>query len=89
MDPIKQAKAICNDGVSVTALQQQLAELKGKACGLESVLRSGLPTAAAPCFPELAPIKTRTSATTGENALASLIGILPGSTHPPCVHGLD
>lgn len=65
MDPVKQAQAICNHGVSVTALQQQLAELKGTACGLESVLMSGVPTGASPCFPELAPIKTRTSATPG------------------------
>ncbi|DBA75553.1 TPA: hypothetical protein ACH3X2_009112 [Trebouxia sp. C0005] len=65
MDPVKQAQAICNHGVSVTALQQQLAELKGKACGLESILRSGVPTGVSPCFPELAPIKTCTSGTSG------------------------
>ncbi len=69
MDPVKQAKAICNHGVSVTALQQQLAELKGKACGLESILMSGVPTGASPCFPELAPIKTRTSVTSGARQL--------------------
>jgi len=49
----------------VTALQQQLAELKGKASGLESILRSGVPNGATPCFPELAPIKTRTFGTSG------------------------
>ncbi len=64
MDPVKQAKAICNHGVSVTALQQQLAELKGKASGLESILRSGIPSAS-PCFPELAPIRTHATSTTG------------------------
>ncbi|DBA80522.1 TPA: hypothetical protein ACH3X1_007790 [Trebouxia sp. C0004] len=65
MDPVKQAKAICNHGVSGTALQQQLAELKGKACGLESMLRSGVPTRASPCFPELAPINPCTSGISG------------------------
>lgn len=54
MDPVQQAKAICNHGVSVTALQQQLAELKGKASGLESILRTGMQSSASPCFPDLA-----------------------------------
>ena len=54
MDPVQQAKAICNHGVSVTALQQQLAELKGKASGLELILRTGMQSSASPCFPELA-----------------------------------
>lgn len=69
MDPVKQAQAICNHGISVTALQQQLAELKGTASGLESVLMSGVPTGASPCFPELAPIKTRTSVNPGARQL--------------------
>ena len=66
MDPVKQAKAICNHGVSVTALQQQLAELKGKACGLESILRTGMHSGASPCFPELAPTKAHAPSTAGK-----------------------
>lgn len=38
MDPIKQAKAICNYGMNATVLQQQLAEMKSRASGAESVI---------------------------------------------------
>lgn len=66
MDPVKQAQAICNHGVSVTALQQQLVEMKSKTSGLESFIRSGLQSEASPCFPEAASAKQPSPSTTGE-----------------------
>ena len=65
MDPVKQAKAICNHGVSLTALQQQLAEMKSKTTGLESFIRSGLQSEALPCFPEAASAKQSSPSTAG------------------------
>lgn len=51
IDSSTQGKAICNDDMSVTALQQQLSEMKNKASGLESLLASGMQRAASPSVP--------------------------------------
>ena len=65
MDTAQQAKAICNDGASATALQQQLAEMKSKASGLENFIRTGMHSRASPCFPELTSMQVPTSSTAG------------------------
>lgn len=51
IDPSAQAKAICNDDMSVTVLQQQLAEMKNRTSGLESLIASGMQHGASPSFP--------------------------------------
>lgn len=68
MDPVKQAKAICSHDVRVTALQQQLAEMKSKTSGLESFIRSGMQAGPSPCFPEVPSARHLAHEATGVHA---------------------
>ena len=43
MDTAKQARAICHNGMSITALQQQLQDLKGSS-GLDSFIQCNPPS---------------------------------------------
>lgn len=43
MDTVQQARAICHSGQSITALQQQLQELKGNS-GLENFVQCNQPS---------------------------------------------
>lgn len=73
MDPIKQAKAICNHGMSATALQQQLAEMKGRTSGCESYIRCGMQSGAAPSLPEIEPAKHHAAVSRGTYECRALL----------------
>lgn len=61
MDPIKQAKAICNHGMNATVLQQQLAEMKSRASGAEPVINFNMQGGASISFLETGPAKHYTA----------------------------
>lgn len=61
MDPVKQAKAICNHGMNATALQQQLADLKSRTSGLESFINFGMHGGASMSSLETGPAKHHTA----------------------------
>lgn len=72
MDPVKQAKAICNHGMNATALQQQLADMKSRTSGLESLINFGMHGGASTSLLETEPAKHHTGVSTGMHTLQNI-----------------
>ena len=65
MDPIKQAKAICNHGMDATMLQQQLAETRNRASGFESCISYNRQSGASTSFSDTGLAKHHTASSKG------------------------